>query len=351
LSRWLLVGAATVAASVAAAAAVGLPSPALLAALAVGVCYALTAPRRPLEPPAWSLAASQMLLGVTIGAHLQASTLQEILGNWAPVAFVSAATIAVSIVAGLSLSRLTGLDRPTALLGMIAGGAEGIVAMAGELGTDAQLVAFMQYLRVFVAVVAAPLLAQLLHHPSPGPRATLAPPTGSASLATDLAFTISCCAAGAFIAQRLAFPASTLLAPLVLAAVLSITGLTDGARPPYALQQVTFAIIGLQVGLRFTTAAIRRAARLLPALVATIAAILATCAGLGVILSLLTGEALSDTYLATTPGGLAAMLAVVLADGGNATFVLAVQTLRLIAMLLVARPILRMLGTRRRPCR
>ncbi len=351
MSRWLLVGAATVAASVAAAAAVGLPSPALLAALAVGVCYALTAPRRPLEPPAWSLAASQMLLGVTIGAHLQASTLQEILGNWAPVAFVSAATIAVSIVAGLSLSRLTGLDRPTALLGMIAGGAEGIVAMAGELGTDAQLVAFMQYLRVFVAVVAAPLLAQLLHHPSPGPRATLAPPTGSASLATDLAFTISCCAAGAFIAQRLAFPASTLLAPLVLAAVLSITGLTDGARPPYALQQVTFAIIGLQVGLRFTTAAIRRAARLLPALVATIAAILATCAGLGVILSLLTGEALSDTYLATTPGGLAAMLAVVLADGGNATFVLAVQTLRLIAMLLVARPILRMLGTRRRPCR
>lgn len=350
MSRWLLVGAATVAASVAAA-AVGLPSPALLAALAVGVWYALTAPHRPLEPPAWSLTAAQVLLGVTIGAQLQASTLQEVLGNWAPIAFVSVATIAVSIVAGLSLSHLTGLDRPTALLGMIAGGAEGIVALADELGTDARLVAFMQYLRVLIVVVAAPLLAQLLHHSSPGPQAILAPATGSASLATELAFTISCCAAGAFIAQRLAFPASTLLAPLALAAVLSITGLTDGARPPYALQQVTIAIIGLHVGLRFTTAAIRRAARLLPALVATIAAILATCAGLGVILSLLTGEALSDTYLATTPGGLATMLAVVLADGGNAAFVLAVQTLRLIAMLLVARPILRMLGTRRQPRR
>lgn len=349
MSRWLLVGAATVGGSVAAAAA-GVPSPALLTGLVVGVSYALAARRRPLEPPVWALTGAQTLLGVTIGAQLQASTLQAILGNWAPIVLMSVATIAVSIVAGLSLCRLTGLDRPTALLGMIAGGAEGVVAMANELGTDARLVAFMQYLRVLTVVVAAPLLAQLLHHSPSGSRATFAPADGSAGLATDLAFTASCCAAGAFIAHRLAFPASALLAPLVLAAALSVTGLANGAQPPYALQLLTFATIGLQVGLRFTTAAIRRAARLLPAVLATIAAILATCAGLGALLSVLTGETLSDAYLATTPGGLAAMVSVALADGGNATFVLAVQTLRLIAMLLVARPILRMLGTRRQPC-
>jgi len=262
---------------------------------------------------------------------------------------MSVATIAVSVLAGLGLSYLTGLDRPTALLGMIAGGAEGVVAMADELGTDARLVAFMQYLRVLVVVVAAPLLARLLHHSPPGQRATPLLAGGNAGLGTDLVFTVSCCAAGALIARRLASPASPLLAPLVLAATLSVTGLADGAQPPYALQQLTFAIIGLQVGLRFTVVAIRRAGRLLPAVLATIAAILATCAGLGALLSVLTGETLSDAYLATTPGGLAAMLAVALADGGNAIFVLAVQTLRLVAMLLVARPIVRILGTRRQP--
>ncbi len=349
VSRWLLVGATTLAASIAVAAA-GLPSQALLGALAVGIAYSLSAGRRPLQTPGWALTAAQTLLGVTIGGQLKSSTLQAILGDWAPIVLVSVATIVVSILAGLSLSRLTSVDRPTALLGMIAGGAEGIVVMADELDTDARLVAFMQYLRVLIVVIAAPVVATLLHHAPPGPRTTLPVTTPSAGIETDLAFTLSCCVAGAGIAHRLAFPASALLTALVLTAGISVTGLAGTAQVPEALQQLTFAVIGLQVGLRFTAAAIRRASRLLPVLLATIAAILAACAGLGALLAALTGETFSDAYLATTPGGLAAVLAAALAGGGNASFVLAVQTLRLLAMLLVARPVVRMLGTRRRSC-
>ena len=47
---------------------------------------------------------------------------------------------------------------PTATLGMIAGGASGIVTMADDLGGDDRLVAFMQYLRVLVVVLLTPLL-------------------------------------------------------------------------------------------------------------------------------------------------------------------------------------------------
>lgn len=348
MSRWLLVGAGALAATVAAA-AVGVPSPALLAALAVGVAYALTARLHPLELPTWALTVVQTLLGVTIGAQLQASTLQEILENWAPIALTSAATIVVSVVAGLSLARLAGVDRSTALLGMIAGGGGGIVAIATELDTDDRLVAFMQYLRVVIVVLAAPLLAPLLNHVPASAPPTLSLASGSAGLWTDLAFTVGCCAAGALIAHRLAFPASTLLVPLAVAAVLSVSGLVDGAQPPHAVQQLAFALIGLHVGLRFTADAIRRVGRLLPAVLATIAAILAACAGLGALLSALTGQSAFNAYLATTPGGLSAVLAVALGSGGNATFVLAVQTLRLVAMLVVAAPIVRILGTRQRP--
>ncbi len=59
---------------------------------------------------------------------------------------------------------------------------------------------------------------------------------------------------------------------------------------------------------------------------------------------MLTGESISDSYLATTPGGLPAVLAVVLASGRHSAFVLAVQILRLVTMLFVARPIVRVLG-------
>ena len=49
--------------------------------------------------------------------------------------------------------RTTDLDPPTATLGMIAGGASGIVGMARDLGGDDRLVAFMQYLRVLIVVL------------------------------------------------------------------------------------------------------------------------------------------------------------------------------------------------------
>lgn len=340
--RWLFVGAATLAGAVAAAAG-GLPSPALLAALTVGVCYALTLARRqPLEAPGWAMTFAQPVLGVTIGSTLQAPTMQAILADWAPIAITCVATIAASLLAGVGLSCITTLDRPTALLGMIAGGAEGIVAMASDLDTDVRLVAFMQYLRVLVIVVTAPALASLLV--GSGPAAPRSPvEAASASVLTDLAFTGGLCACGAFIAYRLNLKAGALLIPLILAAALSVSGVVGGARVPAVLQQIAFAVIGLQVGLRCTVAAVRRAGRLLPAVLVAIAAILVTCAGLAALLSTLANVTFTDAYLATTPGGLSAVLAVALADGHNVTFVLAVQTLRLLAMLLVARLIVRRL--------
>ena len=74
----------------------------------------------------------------------------------------------------------------------------------------------------------------------------------------------------------------------------------------------------------------------LPLAVALILAIVAACAGLGIVLSQLTGVSLLDGYLATTPGGIYAVLATAISSGGDVTFVVAVQVLRVIVMLLVA---------------
>jgi len=53
-----------------------------------------------------------------------------------------------------------------------------------------------------------------------------------------------------------------------------------------------------------------------------------------------------DGYLATTPGGLFAVLATAVGSGADTTLVLAVQVLRLVVMLAVA-PVLAMLLGRR----
>ena len=75
-------------------------------------------------------------------------------------------------------------------------------------------------------------------------------------------------------------------------------------------------------------------------------ALLAVCFGFALLLDLTTSVTLLDAYLATTPGGLFAVLAVAFGAGANTTFILAVQGLRLLVMVMLAPFVVRRLTAR-----
>lgn len=314
----------------------------MFAALLVGLAAAV-AGRAPAFPPR-AFAMAQAAAGVAIGTYLHASTLTALGWRWVPVLFVSVATLAVTTGSGIALGRLTAIDEVTASLGTIAGGASGIVAMAGDLGGDDRLVAFMQYVRVLVVVLVTPLIAALAfsaHGGGPGPAAgggILTPGAGWLFVAVVAPL-------GALLASRTRLPAPALLGPLILAALAGVGGLAPGV--PLALSDGAFAAIGLAIGLRFTSAQLRAAGRLLPAVLASIALLVAACFALGALLSAITGVSLLDGYLATTPGGLYAVLPIAFGSGANTTFVLAVQALRLFVSVLAAPMVVRALLARR----
>ena len=137
--------------------AFGLPSSYLFAALLIGLAIALRAAGRARASPRSSSARAQAVAGVSLGAYLQTDALRALAGSWLPVALVSLATLGLSLAARRGARPHDPLDPPTAALGMIAGGASGIVGMSGELGADDRLVAFMQYLRVLVVVLLTPI--------------------------------------------------------------------------------------------------------------------------------------------------------------------------------------------------
>ncbi len=318
----------------------GLPSGYLFVAMLVGLAYALLAPGR-LELPRGGFQVGQAVTGVAIGTFLQSSTLTGLGSRWVSVALVSVATLGVTIAAGLLLARIASLDRPTASLGMVAGGASGIVAMADELGGDDRVVAFMQYLRVLVVTLLTPLLVPIVFpgaH-SAGNAGGEGPLLGSAS---GWGLTIAASVVGAAIALRLRIPAAMLLGPLLLTAALTLSGAID-VTVPALLREGAFSIIGLYIGLGFERGTLRQIARIALPVFASIFALLAACFLLGWILTFTANVSLLDAYLATTPGGLYAVLPIAFGSGADTTFVLAVQGLRLFAMILAAPIVVRRL--------
>jgi uncharacterized protein len=330
-ASWAGLGIATALVALALAAA-GFPSPTLFAALLVGLVAALSGRAGQIGVPRAAFVAAQALVGVALGAYLQSSSLSAIAGSWLPVTLVSAGTLVLSLGAGVLLARTTPLDTPTATLGMVAGGASGIVTMASDLGADDRLVAFMQYLRVLVVVLLTPLLITLSGGRGGGGGGAPSPPVFGTARDWLLVAVIG---PVAFVAARgLRLPAAPLLGPMIVASALTLAGV-EFAVPP-VLRELSFALIGLQVGLRFTPETLRLLGRLLLPVLVALAGLLIGCFALAVLLHLTAPISLRDAYLATTPGGLYAVLAVAFGAGANTTFILAVQGLRLLVMVLLA---------------
>jgi uncharacterized protein len=260
-----------------------------------------------------------------------------------------AATLALSVAAGLGLARLTGMGRMTAGLGMLPGAAPALIAVGDETGADSRLVAIMQLGRIALVLASVPVLAILLA-PAGGGRAAsgaVAPASeaGSGALAglPPVAAAAAIAAAGVLLARRARAPAGTLVGPLLLAAVLAGSGLFP-LHVPSVLADLAFAVVGLGVGLRFDRSSLRNAGRLALPITGAILALALASAALGAVLFAALRTDPLTAYLATTPGGISAVLAAAFDSGADVTIVVAVQTLRLVLLAVLAPFVARLLS-------
>jgi uncharacterized protein len=141
---------------------------------------------------------------------------------------------------------------------------------------------------------------------------------------------------GLVVGRLCRLPVAALLGPMIVAAAADLSGLSGGVEVPGSLVDVAFLLIGLQVGVTFSRTSLRAISATLPLALAIILVLIVACAGLGAVLAAATGTSPLDGYLATTPGGMNAVLATATDSGADTTFVLAVQVLRLFVMLLSA---------------
>lgn len=308
----------------------GLPSAALFGSVIGGMSHALTSPTR-LEVPEPVFRAGQATLGVVVGSAMSLEALRAMGDDALTILLVTVATIGISLLAGRVLALRRDVSQVTGAFALIAGGASGVVAVARQLGADERVVTVVQFLRVLVVLACLPLVTTLVFDVNSGrPDETAAAP-----LVPSLAYVAGCVLLGMLLARALRFSTSILLAPMLLAAIVSAEGWLGTVAVPEPVTWVAFALIGVQVGLRFTRASVASIARMLPVVVAIIVAMVVATAAVGAVLALLTPVDGLTAYLATTPGGIFAVIATASDAGVDVTYVMALQLVRLLVILAI----------------
>jgi membrane AbrB-like protein len=265
--------------------------------------------------------------------------------NLVPALSVVVSVIICHFLLGWFMTVRRMLPGTTGIWGSSPGAATPMTLMSAAYGADMRLVALMQYLRVVLVSLAATVVAGYMTEGASAARPPLLESLFPPVVWSDMLLTAALSLAGAYLGHLTRIPAGPILMPILVAALAHNSGIMRLELPGWELA-VTFAFIGWCIGLRFNRAVFLYALRLMPKITAAILIMIVSCGGLAAILVISTGIDPLTAYLATSPGGLDAVAIIAATSGADIPFVMAIQTVRLI-MVLITGPILARFATRR----
>ncbi|MCI4678873.1 AbrB family transcriptional regulator [Rhodoblastus acidophilus] len=285
---------------------------------------------------------AQAAIGGMIAQKMTPAILHEMARDWPLFIAAAFSVVAVSGLFGWLLTKWRLFPGTTAIWGALPGAASAMVVMADAYGADMRLVAFMQYLRVLLVALVASLIARFWAPGAgagAGPLAHFFAPVAWPAFAVTLAVLLG----AAFVAQRLRIPAGPLLLPLFVGALAQDSGLFALELPPRFLA-LNYAILGWCVGQRFSRAILLHAFKALPAILGSVVALIALCAGLSVILAAITHKDPLTAYLAMSPGGIDAVAIIAASAKLDLPFVMALQAARVLMVILIGPGVARFLS-------
>lgn len=308
----------------------GLPLPLLLGPLMACLVAALFGARMATAGTFGTF--MRTFLGVAVGASITPDIISELPAMAGSLVFVPL-FIAVIAVIGYPLFRFGfKMNHPTAWYAAMPGGLQDMLVFGEEAGGDVRALSLIHATRVLVVVTAAPILMTLVWN------ADLTAAPGRPLFEADpmqLALMLVCGVGGWKIAERVGLFGASILGPMILTAIFSLSGLIT-ERPPAEIIWAVQFFIGIAVGAKYTGITLHELkVDVLAGFV--YALILAGISLVFIELIYLTGTAPAiDAFLAFLPGGQAEMVVIAIMAGGNLTYVICHHLLRIVLVILLA---------------
>ncbi|HZG85653.1 AbrB family transcriptional regulator [Paenibacillus sp.] len=309
-------------------AAMSLPLPWVLGPMAAVMLWkAYRPPAR--KTPAPLRNGALVALGIVFGLQFTGATIVLVGPYLLPYLGITAVTIVCCVGLGVLFSRWTATDRVSSVFGFIPGGLTEMVVTGTAVGAKPGTVVFLQTLRLLSVLSVVPLLVTLWFAPEGSGAALVspaAPSAGPSAGAAGFAW-YALPALGGWLLRRIV-PASYVLVPMLLTALLHIAGAGLPAIPAAALiaaQVVVGAGLGESVSFRDLRAVSAQWWRVL----LLVAAMLALSLLLGAALHAWTGMGMPAALLSVAPGGLIEMALTASSVGADAAVVTSLQMVRL----------------------
>lgn len=277
------------------------------------------------------------VIGVAIGGSFPADFIEQAARWWITLAALVVFVPVAHAFGFWIYRRLGSVDTQTAFFSAMPGGFLEALDMGEKAGADVPMLVMLQFLRLILCIVFVPIAFALATGQVVGSGSGMEWPGAEVPLlARDIAILTAAGALGWWGASRLRFPAAVLSGPLLLSALVHVTGIT-AATPPGWLILVTQWVVGTALGSRF--AGFQRSRLWLALWLASlnVAAVLAIAALIALALATPVGEPVPALILAFAPGGITEMSLVALSLQMSAVYVTMHHLLRIVLAVIVAR--------------
>ncbi|UOA19286.1 hypothetical protein DSM14862_02077 [Sulfitobacter indolifex] len=287
--------------------------------------------------------AARTILGVAVGASITPDLFHQLPQMALSVALVPVFIALIGLIGVPFFRRVWGFDAPTAYYAAMPGGLQDMVIFGAEAGGDPRALSLIHATRVLIIVTLAPAFLTLAYG------AGLTNPIGAPVTELPLG-EMALMAAAALIGwkggERIGLFGASILGPMIVTAVLSLSGLIHSRPPAEAILAAQF-FIGCGIGVHFLGVTWGELTRVVLAGIAYVLVLAVLAAGFT---AFVTGMGLGDpveAFLAFAPGGQAEMTVLAIVTGADLGFVITHHLTRIV-LVIVGAPLVAGLMARRR---
>ncbi len=320
---------------------IGAPLPWTLGSLTASALLSFTG--KPWRMPGPVRDVARPVVGLLAGSAFTPAVVASIGEWWGAIVFVLAYSLVITGLGFLFFRTLCRFDPVTSFFASTPGGLSELSLLGGSLGGNMGALVLIHSMRVVVVVFAVPFALQLMIG---GPIGRTGLPMAADAMATsgDWLILAACGLAGYGLARTFDLPGGSMVAAMVLSAVVHALALTSVV-PPGWLVALVQVVIGSIAGARFAGVGGREVRRTLLYAALWCGVLLATAAAAALIGAALFHRPFTALLLSLSPGGLAEMTIISYALGIEVAFIVTCHVVRSFSVQAFAPSLFRLCGS------